>query len=76
MLLFTVFSLSVKYQSTDVSLAVSSGMLALLSELCGRPHSMLQTTHALTYSIGHSHLDTMLRVASMRLLQILAITAG
>ncbi|KAI4830774.1 hypothetical protein KUCAC02_002387, partial [Chaenocephalus aceratus] len=35
LLLVTVFALSVRYQPVDVSLAISSGLLNVLSQLCG-----------------------------------------
>ena len=71
-----MFALSVKYQSVDVSLAVSCGMLRLLSRLCGSPIALTQASQAIMYCSGKSHIGTMLRVASLRLLQILAITTG
>uniref|UniRef100_T1JES7 HECT-type E3 ubiquitin transferase n=1 Tax=Strigamia maritima TaxID=126957 RepID=T1JES7_STRMM len=81
LLLLTVFALSMKYQPSDVSLAVSCGMLPLLSRLCGSSlwigqlilHSSSSTMTAITTS---SHLNTVLQVSSMRLLQILAVTSG
>ncbi len=51
-------------------------MLCLLSRLCGTPTALALTNTAVVYNSGHSQLDTVLQVASMRLLQILAITAG
>ena len=44
--------------------------------LCGTPTALSQATHAVVYNSGQSQLGTMLEVASMRLLQILAITTG
>ena len=76
LLLLTVFSLSVKYKPADVSLAVSCGLLPLLFSLCenfpGFP-SLLQPLQA-EQDMGQ--LDTILKVASYKLLQILAITTG
>ncbi|XP_029961368.1 LOW QUALITY PROTEIN: probable E3 ubiquitin-protein ligase HERC1 [Salarias fasciatus] len=74
LLLVTVFALSVRYQPVDVSLAVSSGLLSVLSQLCGseaalgRPLQLLRS--------GAAPLSAALKVASTRLLQILAISTG
>ncbi len=76
LLLLTIFALSVKYQPLDVSLAVNCGMLPLLSNLCGTPVALSQATHAVVGNCGQSQITTVLQVASMRLLQILSITAG
>ncbi|XP_070543560.1 probable E3 ubiquitin-protein ligase HERC1 isoform X2 [Ptychodera flava] len=74
LLLTTVFALSVKYQPVDISLAVSTGMLPLLSRLCG--HQAVLKPLVPWVSRGMSQLNTILQVASMRLLQILAVTTG
>ncbi|MGH0117414.1 UNVERIFIED_CONTAM: hypothetical protein FKN15_034601 [Acipenser sinensis] len=75
LLLVTVFALSVRYQPVDVSLAVSSGLLNVLSQLCGTD-TMLGQPLQLLQKPGVSQLSTALKVASTRLLQILAITTG
>ncbi|XP_068081364.1 probable E3 ubiquitin-protein ligase HERC1 [Anabrus simplex] len=60
----TVFALSMLYQPEDVVLAVSSGLLPLLSHLCsGSTHSPPSSVDVLT-------------MASMRLLHILAMSCG
>ena len=74
--LLTIFALSVKYKPEDIILAVSCNMLPVLSHLCGSPASLVLTNSAVVYNTGQSQLDLVLQVASMRLLQILAITAG
>ena len=74
--LLTIFALSVKYKPEDITLAVSCNMLPVLSHLCGSPTSLVLTNSAVVYNTGQSQLDMVLQVASMRLLQILAITAG
>ncbi|XP_077988697.1 putative E3 ubiquitin-protein ligase HERC1 [Glandiceps talaboti] len=74
LLLTTVFALSVKYQPVDISLAVSSGMLPLLSRLCGHQAAIRPLLPWM--SRGSSQVNTILQVASMRLLQILAVTTG
>ncbi|XP_036123353.1 probable E3 ubiquitin-protein ligase HERC1 isoform X14 [Molossus molossus] len=75
LLLVTVFSLSVHYQPVDVSLAISTGLLNVLSQLCGTD-TMLGQPLQLLPKTGVSQLSTALKVASTRLLQILAITTG
>lgn len=75
LLLVTVFALSVRYQPVDVSLAISSGLLDVLSQLCGKETLLGHTLHLLHKPAG-SQLSTALKVASTRLLQILAISTG
>ncbi|KAG8440199.1 hypothetical protein GDO86_006116 [Hymenochirus boettgeri] len=75
LLLVTVFALSVRYQPADVSLAISTGLLSVLSQLCGTDTMLGQPLQLLPKS-GVSQLSTALKVASTRLLQILAITTG
>ncbi|KAL4641964.1 putative E3 ubiquitin-protein ligase HERC1 isoform X1 [Arapaima gigas] len=75
LLLVTVFALSVRYQPADVSLAISSGLLNVLSQLCGT-ETMLGQPLQLLQKPGVSQLSTALKVASTRLLQILAISTG
>ncbi|XP_030232116.1 probable E3 ubiquitin-protein ligase HERC1 isoform X5 [Gadus morhua] len=75
LLLVTVFALSVRYQPVDVSLAISSGLLNVLSQLCGT-ETMLGQPLQLLHKPGVSQLSTALKVASTRLLQILAISTG
>ncbi|XP_076011639.1 putative E3 ubiquitin-protein ligase HERC1 isoform X5 [Genypterus blacodes] len=75
LLLVTVFALSVRYQPVDVSLAISSGLLNVLSQLCGT-ETMLGQPLQLLQKAGVSQLSTALKVASTRLLQILAISTG
>ncbi|XP_078541321.1 putative E3 ubiquitin-protein ligase HERC1 isoform X2 [Lissotriton helveticus] len=75
LLLVTVFALSVRYQPVDVSLAISTGLLNVLSQLCGTD-TMLGQPLQLIPKTGISQLSTALKVASTRLLQILAITTG
>ncbi|TUG88269.1 putative E3 ubiquitin-protein ligase HERC1 [Bagarius yarrelli] len=71
----TVFALSVRYQPVDVSLAISSGLLDVLSQLCGK-ETLLGHTLQLLHKPAGSQLSTALKVASTRLLQILAISTG
>ncbi|XP_066503891.1 probable E3 ubiquitin-protein ligase HERC1 isoform X4 [Hoplias malabaricus] len=75
LLLVTVFALSVRYQPVDVSLAITSGLLDVLSQLCGKETLLGQTLQLLHKPTG-SQLSTALKVASTRLLQILAISTG
>ncbi|XP_061671695.1 probable E3 ubiquitin-protein ligase HERC1 isoform X2 [Syngnathoides biaculeatus] len=75
LLLVTVFALSVRYQPVDVSLAISSGLLNVLSQLCGTD-TMLGKPLQLLDKPGLSQLSNALKVASTRLLQILAISTG
>ncbi|CAG5849679.1 unnamed protein product [Menidia menidia] len=75
LLLVTVFALSVRYQPVDVSLAISSGLLNVLSQLCGT-ETLLGQSLQLLQKPGVSQLSAALKVASTRLLQILAISTG
>ncbi|XP_035381674.1 probable E3 ubiquitin-protein ligase HERC1 isoform X2 [Electrophorus electricus] len=75
LLLVTVFALSVRYQPVDVSLAISTGLLDVLSQLCGR-ETLLGQTLQLLHKPSGSQLSMALKVASTRLLQILAISTG
>ncbi|CAB1338843.1 unnamed protein product [Coregonus sp. 'balchen'] len=59
----------------DVSLAISSGLLNVLSQLCGT-ETMLGQPLQLLQKPGVSQLSTALKVASTRLLQILSISTG
>jgi len=56
-------------------LAISTGLLNVLSQLCGTD-TMLGQPLQLLPKTGISQLSTALKVASTRLLQILAITTG
>ena len=76
LLLYTVFALSEKYGPMDVALAISRDLLPLLSKLCGSPATLSKVTSTVVYNSGQSQISTVLQVASMRLLQILAISAG
>jgi len=69
--LLTVFALSMRYQAADVSLAVSCRILPRLLHLCD---SSVLSRH-LTGQARLSDISCILATASMRLLQILAITA-
>ena len=77
LLLVTVFALSVKYQPVDVCLAVSSGILPLLAQLCGSgSQGALARPLQPLFGGAIPAIQNVLQVASMRLLQILAITTG
>ena len=76
LLLFTIFALSVKYEPVDIALAVHTGMLPLVARLCGSPAALSRANQAIVYDAGHSQLPAVLQVASIRLLQVLAVTAG
>jgi len=69
--LLTVFGLSLRYESADISLAVSCGVLPRLMRLC---HSAVLNNH-LTCHARLSDIRYILATASMHLLQILAITS-
>lgn len=69
--LLTVFALSMRYQAADVSLAVSCGILPRLMHLCDAS----ALTRHLTGQARLSDIACILATASMRLLQILAITS-
>ena len=75
LLLVTIFALSVKYQPPDVLLAVSSGILPLLARLCGEGSQAVLARPIQPLLSGNvPSMHCVLQVASMRLLQILAIT--
>jgi len=69
--LLTVFALSMKYQAADVSLAVSCGILPQLMHLC----DTAVLSRQLTGQARLADVGCILATASMRLLQILAITS-
>ena len=69
--LLTVFALSMRYQAADVSLAVSCGVLPRLMRLC----DTVVLSRQLTGRARLSDIGSILATASMRLLQILAITS-
>ncbi|XP_030832727.1 probable E3 ubiquitin-protein ligase HERC1 isoform X3 [Strongylocentrotus purpuratus] len=78
--LATVFALSVKYHPPDICLAISSGILPLLADLCGGKSALARPLHPSLLGLqlpgGTPPTLRILQVASMRLLQVLAITAG
>ncbi|CAH1796720.1 unnamed protein product [Owenia fusiformis] len=76
LLLVNIFALSVKYQAMDISLAVSSRMLPILSSLCDSSVAGPVGPHGAVPEGETTHMSTMLHTASLRLLQTLAITAG
>ncbi|XP_033633807.1 probable E3 ubiquitin-protein ligase HERC1 isoform X2 [Asterias rubens] len=77
LLLVTIFALSVKYQPADVLLAISSGILPLLARLCGEgSQAVLAKPMQPLMSGSIPSMHSVLQVASMRLLQILAITTS
>ena len=76
LLLYTLFGMSLKYQSVDISLAVSCGLVPLLHQLCGQPESLLEVMTMVVYSRGVSSISTLLKVAGYRLWQIIAISTG
>lgn len=75
-LLLTIFATSVKFDVVDVSLAVSCGLLPVLSHLCASPLALCQSSCSVIFNNGTSHLDTLLTVASARALHILAVSVG
>jgi hypothetical protein len=70
--LLMVFALSVRYRTVDVTLAVSCGILPLLLRLSkGNEMKFCMSSNG----IGHVDLGAVIKIASMHLLQILAVTA-
>ena len=65
-----VFALSVRYRTVDVSLAVSCGILPLLLQLC--KGNTLSTDNL---GMTPNDLGPVIKIASMHLLQILAVTS-
>uniref|UniRef100_A0A4W3J8I3 HECT-type E3 ubiquitin transferase n=1 Tax=Callorhinchus milii TaxID=7868 RepID=A0A4W3J8I3_CALMI len=75
LLLATIFALNIRYQPTDLSVVISTGLLEALSKLTNS--CLLLNQRWLMASVsGHSQLNVALKLASARLLQILAITAS
>lgn len=70
--LLMVFALSVRYKTVDVSLAVSCGILPLLLQLC-KGNTLL--TENPNRDMIHNDLGPVIKIASMNLLQILAVTS-
>jgi len=69
--LLTVFALSTRYEASDISLVVSSGILPRLMRLC----DAAKLSQRLTGQAPLTDVSCILATASMRLLQILAITS-
>ncbi|XP_072108525.1 probable E3 ubiquitin-protein ligase HERC1 isoform X1 [Mobula birostris] len=75
LLLATIFALNIRYQPTDVTVLINSGLLNALSKLTNS--CLLINQRWLMVSVsGHSQLNMALKLAGARLLQILAITAS
>jgi hypothetical protein len=70
--LLTVFALSGKYEPPDLALAVSNGLLPMLAQMCS------SSLHLLSASPAASSMQAtpVLALASLRLLQVLAISSG
>lgn len=73
MQLLTVFVLSSKFEPPDLALAVSNGLLPMLAEMCANSLHLLSTSPTLMVPIQGTPI---LALASLRLLQVLAISAG
>ncbi|XP_071965475.1 probable E3 ubiquitin-protein ligase HERC1 isoform X2 [Antedon mediterranea] len=71
-ILLTLCALSVQYQPADITVAVTSGVLMILSQLCDQQSSNLRPVSSSDASM--SHISTIVHVASTRLLQIIAIS--
>ncbi|XP_051890412.1 LOW QUALITY PROTEIN: probable E3 ubiquitin-protein ligase HERC1 [Pristis pectinata] len=75
LLLATIFALNIRYQPTDITVVINSGLLDALSKLTNS--CLLVNQRWLMASVsGHSQLNLALKLAGARLLQILAITAS
>ncbi|XP_055489136.1 LOW QUALITY PROTEIN: probable E3 ubiquitin-protein ligase HERC1 [Leucoraja erinacea] len=75
LLLATIFALNIRYQPTDITVVIHSGLLDALSKLTNS--CLLVNQRWLMASVsGHSQLNVALKLAGARLLQILAITAS
>ncbi|XP_067888510.1 probable E3 ubiquitin-protein ligase HERC1 isoform X6 [Heterodontus francisci] len=75
LLLATIFALNIRYQPADLSVVINGGLLEALSKLTNS--CLLVNQRWLMASVsGHSQLNVALKLASARLLQILAITAS
>ena len=74
--LFTIFGMSLKYQSVDLSLAVSCGLLPLLHDLCGSPRQLCKVMCTVVYNQSKSDVDGLLQLACFRLWQIITLSLG
>jgi len=73
MQLLTVFVLSCKFEPPDLALAVSNGLLPMLAEMCANSLHLLSASPSLPVPIQGTPI---LALASLRLLQVLAISTG
>jgi hypothetical protein len=73
MQVLTVFVLSCKFEPSDLALAVSNGLLPMLAEMCANSLHLLSTSPSLPVPIQGT---PVLALASLRLLQVLAISTG
>lgn len=74
LLLYTIFSLSMNYKSVDISLLVACGLLPTLYELAGVCTPLQGLVQPVRGKLGQAQLNTVLRVASYRLIQIVSLT--
>nr|KAG5688183.1 hypothetical protein BaRGS_021374 [Batillaria attramentaria] len=77
LLLSSILALSVKYLPVDISLVVSCRLPATLLELCAPAAMMVPLTlPPVSTCLQPVHMSAILHVASMRLLQIIALSTG
>ncbi|XP_069137757.1 probable E3 ubiquitin-protein ligase HERC1 isoform X1 [Argopecten irradians] len=76
LLLWTIYSLSMKYRPADISLAVSCGLLPRLLSLT---HSHTSTSSIIPISgqgLQHSQLKVVVKMSSSHLLRLITLTSG
>ncbi|KAK1176357.1 putative E3 ubiquitin-protein ligase HERC1 isoform X1 [Acipenser oxyrinchus oxyrinchus] len=76
LLLATLFALNIHYQALDLIVVVKSGLLEILSKLTDNTCVLLSQRWLTTTASGHMQLSGAVKLASARLLQVLAIAAS
>ncbi|KAK3097022.1 hypothetical protein FSP39_005665 [Pinctada imbricata] len=76
LLLWTTYSLSMKYGSSDISLAVSCGLLPLLFKLSSNSTVLSYLIPDMHQRLTHDQMEIVLRVSSGNLLKLITLTAG
>lgn len=76
LLLWTVYSLSMKYCPSDISLAVSCGLLPLLFSLSGGTTHMSYIMPSADWKLQDDQLSLVLQMSSGNLMRLITLTAG
>ncbi|XP_060586390.1 probable E3 ubiquitin-protein ligase HERC1 [Ruditapes philippinarum] len=76
LLLCTIFSLSISYKAVDISLLVACRLLPTLYEMASLSAPIQGLVQPIRGRLGQVQLNTVLRVASFRLIQIVSLTTS